>query len=88
MFQCQFFQLDAKILTDHHTIGQDGNITQQGLAAITKSGCFDSTNIEYAAQLVDHQCGERITFDVFGYDQQRFTGLAHFFQNRDQVAKV
>src|SRR5579872_4129448 len=37
-----------------------------------------------AAQLVDHQGGQGLAFDVFGHDQQRTARLDHRFQHRQQ----
>ncbi|MEY4951657.1 MAG: chaperonin GroEL, partial [Pseudomonadota bacterium] len=42
----------------------------------------DRSNLQPAAQLVDHQRGQRFAFDVFSDDQQRTTRLHHSFKHR------
>src|SRR6056297_167926 len=74
------FQLHAKIFADDLTTGQDRDILQHGLAAIAKARCFDSSNFQAAAQLVDHEGGQRFAFDVFGDDQQRLLRLDHLLK--------
>ncbi len=65
------FQLDAEILGDQLTAGEDGDVFQHRLAAIAEARRFDRRDLEAAAQLVDDQRRQRFAFDVLGDDQQR-----------------
>ena len=64
-------ELDAEVFGDHLTAGQDGDVFEHGLAAIAEARCLDGGNLEAAAQLVDHQGGQRFALNVLGDDQQR-----------------
>ena len=68
-------QLDAEILTDHLAASQNGKVVEHGLAAIAEAGRLDRGNLEAPAQLVDHQGGQRLAFDILGNDQQRLAAL-------------
>ena len=57
--------------------GEDGDILEHGLAAIAEAGRLDGGNLEPAAQLVDHQRGDSLAFDVLGDDDQRLARLHH-----------
>ena len=75
-------ELDAEILGDHLTAGQHGDVLQHGLAAIAEARRLDRCDLEPAAQLVDHQRGERLAFDVLGDHQQRLARLHHRLEQR------
>src|SRR5580658_4492576 len=64
------FQLDAQILGDGLAAGEGGNVAQDCLAAIAKARSLDGSHVERAAELVDHQGGQRFAFHVFGNDQE------------------
>src|SRR5262249_18502186 len=66
---------------------EDGDVLQHGLAAITKTGSLDGGNLKTAAELVDNQRGERLAFDVFSNDEQRFAGLHHSLEQRQEVVE-
>jgi hypothetical protein len=68
-------KLDAEILGDCGAAGQHSDVLQHGFAAITKAGSLDGGNLETAAQLINDESRERLTFDVFRNDEQRFAGL-------------
>src|SRR5208282_3582413 len=76
------FELDAEVLADHLAAGQDGDVLEHGLAAITKTGRLDRRHLETAAQLVDDEGGKRLALDVLGYDQQRLAALHHRLEHR------
>ena len=50
-----------------------------------KPGALTACDLEAAAQLVDHEGGERLTLYVLGNDQQRLARLHHRFQQRQQL---
>ena len=62
----------------------DRDVFQHRLAAIAEAGRLHRGNLQPAAQLVHHQRGERLAFDVLGDDQQRTAGLRDRFQQRQQ----
>ena len=68
--------------------GQDGDVAEHGLAAVAEAGRLDGTDLQDAAQLVDHQHRQRFALDVLGDDEQRLAGLADLFQERQHVADV
>ena len=53
-------KLNAEVLGDCGAAGQDGDILQHGFAAIAEAGSLDRRHFEPAAQLIDHQGGERL----------------------------
>src|SRR5262249_29577377 len=63
-------ELDAEIFTDRLAAGQDRDVLQHGLAAVTEPRCLHGRYLEAAAQLVDDEGGERLAFHVLGNDQQ------------------
>ena len=83
----QFYavQLAAEFFGNNRTAGDDGNILQHRFTAIAKARSLNSYRFEGAAQLVDHQSGQCFAFYVFSNDQQFFTLLYYFFQNRQHV---
>ena len=65
--------------------GQDRDVLQHRLAAIAEARRLHGRDLEAAAQLVDHERGERLALDVLGDDDQRLAGLHHRFQQRQQL---
>src|SRR6266480_5043636 len=78
-------KLDAEVGGDHGAAREDGNILEHRLAAVAEAGGFDRRDLEPAAQLVDHEGGQRLTLYVLGNDQQRLAGLHHRLQQRQQL---
>jgi hypothetical protein len=64
-------QLDAEVFGDDLAAGQDSDVLQHGLAAVAEARGLDGSDLEAAAQLVDHERGQGFAFDVFSDDQQR-----------------
>ncbi len=75
-------KLDADVLADHLAAGDDGDVFQHGLAAIAEARRLHGRDLEAAAQLVDHQGGQRFAFDFLGDDEERTARLHHGFQDR------
>src|SRR5207249_2372458 len=46
---------------------------------------FDSADVQRAAELVHHQCGQRFAFHFLSDDQQRLADLGNLFEDREQV---
>src|SRR5262249_9356765 len=77
-------ELDAEVFADHLTAGQDRDILEHRLAAITEAWRLDRSHLEAAAQLVDDKRRERLTLNVLGDDQQWPPALHDRFQQRQQ----
>ena len=50
-----------------------------------KPGALTATDVERAADLVDHERGQRFAFDIFGDDHERLAGLHDLFEHRHEV---
>src|SRR5712672_3042566 len=57
-------ELDAEFLRNELTAGEDRDVLEHGLAAVTEAGGFDGGNLESAAELVDDEGGERLALHV------------------------
>ena len=62
------FQLAAQFFGDDLATGQDGDVLQHGLAAVAKARGLDGQGVDHAAQLVQHQRGQRFAVHIFGDD--------------------
>ncbi len=79
-------ELEAEFLGDHLAAGQDGDVLQHGLAAVAEAGGLDGQGLEGAAQLVDHQGGQRLAVDILGDDHQvLLAGLHQLLQHGQDV---
>src|SRR5215218_2777603 len=78
-------ELDAEVVGDHPAAGQDRDVLQHGLAAVAEARGLDRGHVQGAAQLVDHQGGQRLALDVLGDDQERTALLGHLLQHREEV---
>src|SRR5580693_8200604 len=61
--QRDVLELDAKVFADRLAAGQDGDVLQHGLAAIAEAGGLHGSDFQAAAQLVDHERGQRLALD-------------------------
>ena len=77
-------ELDAEIFGDHLAAGQHGDVLQHGLAAIAEAWRLHGRDLQAAAQLVDHERGQRLALDVLGDDEQRTPRLHHLFEQGKQ----
>src|SRR5581483_6381333 len=59
-------ELDAEVFRDRLAPGQNRDVLQHGLAAITEARRLDGSDLEATAQTVDDEGGQRLAFDVFG----------------------
>src|SRR5579859_4283244 len=78
-------QLDAQVFGHGLAAGQDSDILQHGLAAVAEARGLDGHGLQRATELVDHQSGQRLAFDIFRHDQQRLAALGDVFKDREQV---
>ncbi len=81
-------ELHAQIFADESAASQNGNITQDGLAAVAEARSLHRTHLEGAAKLVDHQGGEAIALHILGDDQEGPTGAGNLLQQGQQLAHV
>ncbi|PRD36849.1 UNVERIFIED_CONTAM: hypothetical protein NCL1_07485 [Trichonephila clavipes] len=88
VLQAGAFEVQADFLGDHGSAGQDGDILQHGLAAVTEARGLDGADLDDAAHGVDHQRGQGLAFNVFGDQQQGLAGLGDAFQHRNQLTDV
>jgi hypothetical protein len=79
------FQFDAHVFGNHLSAGQQGDVTQHGLAPVTEAGCFHSCDFQCAVQFVDYQGGQGFAFDILGDDHHRLALLGDFFQQRKEI---
>ena len=80
--QSDVLELDAEVLGDDLAAGEDRDVLEHRLAAITEARRLHRGHLQAAAQLVHHERGERLALDVLGNDQQRTTALHHGLENR------
>src|SRR4051794_10251057 len=78
-------ELEADLLADDGAAGQDGDVLQHGLAAVTEARGLDGNGLEGAAHLVDHQGRQGLALDVLGDDDQRLAALHDLLQHGEQV---
>ena len=77
-------QLDAEVLGDELTAGENRDVLEHGLAAIAEARRLHRRDLQAAAQLVDHQRRQRFALDVFGDDEQRLARLHHRLEHGQQ----
>ncbi len=79
-------KFEASLLRDDLCACQDSDIFQHGLAAITEAGSLDRQHVERAAQLVDHQRGQRLAIYVLSDNHHVLApGLQHTLQHGQDV---
>ena len=78
-------QLDAQVFGHGLAAGQDRDILQHGLAPVAEARGLYGHSLQRATQLVDHQGGQRLAFNIFRHDQQRLAALGDVFEDREQV---
>mmetsp|Transcript_15912 Transcript_15912/g.40425 ORF Transcript_15912/g.40425 Transcript_15912/m.40425 type:complete len:287 (-) Transcript_15912:707-1567(-) len=86
LLEHRILELHAQVFGDVLRAGHDCNVLQQCLPALAKAGRLDGDDLEVAAQLVDHQRGERLARNVLRDDHQRGARLGGLLQDRDDLA--
>ena len=88
LFQCGVFQRQADFFCNDLTTCQDSDIFQHGFTTVAEARSLDSTGFQDTADVVDNQCRQCFTFNIFGNDQKRAACLGNLFQYRQQVTDV
>ena len=83
--EADLVELEPDLLGDDLGAGEDREVLQHRLAAVTEARGLDRDGVERAADLVDHQGRQRLAVDVLGDDHQRLAGLDDLLQQRQQV---
>ena len=78
-------ELEADLLGDDLTAGEDRDVGEHRLAAVTEAGGLDGDGLERAADLVDHEGGQGLALDVLGDDEERLAGLHDLLEQRQEV---
>src|SRR5205085_6035064 len=78
-------ELETDLLADDLATGQDRDVLEHGLAAVTEARRLDGNRLERAADLVDDERREGLALDVLGDDRQRTTALHDLLEQREQV---
>ena len=64
------------------------DVFEHRLAAIAEAGSLHRASVQRAAQLVDHQSGQRFAFHFLGDHQQRLAGARDLLEQRQQILHV
>ena len=88
VFETNAFQLDAGLFHDGLAAGQDRDVFQHGLAAIAEARSLHGAGVQGAAQLVDHEGGQRFAFHFLGDDQQRLAAARDLLEHGQQILHV
>ena len=70
---------------DDLATGEDRDVLQHGLAAVTEARSLDGDDVERAADLVDDERRQGLALDVLGDDEQRLARLHDLLQQRQEV---
>merc|ERR1719369_1205015 len=69
-------QLESiSLCSEDQSSRSNGHILHCVLSVISKSWCLHSNNLESDLEPVDNQCGESLTINILGNDQERFLVL-------------
>src|SRR6266498_3884329 len=83
--ELRVLQLETQLLGDHLAAGENPDVLEHPLAAVTEAGRLHRDGLERAAQLVDDDRRERLALDVLRHDQQRLAGLDHLLEHGQEV---
>ena len=68
--QADLVEGHGTVFADHGATGEDGDISQCGLASLAEGGCANGCNLKNAAVLVHHKSGQGFAFHFLGqYDE-------------------
>ena len=81
-------ELDADILSDELAARKDGDILEDGFAAIAEAGSLDGADLEGAAELVDDESRESFALDILGDDHEGTAGLGDALEERKHILEV
>ena len=83
--ELRVLELEAHLLGDHLAAGEDRDVLEHPLAAVTEARRLDGDGGEDATELVDDDRRERLALDVLRHDQQRAAGLDDLLQDGQEV---
>src|SRR6185503_9203444 len=78
-------ELAAGLFGDDLATGEDRDVFEHRLAAVTEARGLDAEHVERAAQLVHDQRGERLTVDVLGDDDEVLGDLHELLEHGQDV---
>src|ERR1019366_562719 len=81
-------ELEAELFRDDLTAGQDGDVLQHLLAAITEARRLRRGAVERATKLVDDERRERLALDVLGDDEQRLLAARDRLEHGEEILHV
>src|SRR6185437_1765895 len=81
-------ELDAEVLGDELAAGEDRDVLEHGLAAVTEARRLDGGDLQSTTQLVDDERGNRLALDVLGDDDERLARLHHRLEHRQHGLKA
>ncbi len=84
-FEPSVLELQADFFGDDGSTGQNRDVLEHGLAALTEARCLDGNGAEGAADLVDDQGGEGFAFQVLSDDHEGLASLHDLLEHRHEV---
>ena len=81
-------ELDAQLLHRGLSTGDDGDVLEHALAAVTVAGGLDGAHIERATQLVEDEGRQSLAVHVLGDDEQRGATLLDGLEHGQNVLDV
>src|SRR5690625_4213984 len=82
------FELQAHVFRDDLATGEDRNVLQHGLTAVTEARSLNSNGLEGATDLVHNESCQGFALDIFGNDEQRAGGLHYLLEQGHEVLDV
>src|SRR5438105_3422807 len=86
ILQRRVLELEAELLADHRAARENGHVFEHRLAAVAEPRRLHGASLQDAADVIHHQRGKRLAFDLLGDAQQRLAGLGDLLQDRQQLA--
>ena len=81
-FQFRVLELHSELFGDQLSACQGGDIFKHLFSSVAETGSFDSSYLQRASELVDHESCKCFALNIFSHDDQRLSGLSDFLQNR------
>jgi hypothetical protein len=78
----------AELFRDRGAAGEDGDVTEVGLAAVAEARRLDGADVEHALEAVDHERRERFALDVLGDHDQGLARARRGLEDRQEFAHV
>ena len=85
IIQGSAFQFSAHIFGDDMAAGQNSDVFQHSLAAVTESRSFDSSAFQSAAESVHYESCQSFAFYVFCNDQQFLAAAGNLFEELEHI---